>query len=160
MASKFICVLAQSGHPSSSRNSHDDAPQVLLQPHLINASHFTLSWLPSADLQTSTMRASNFGLSRPPSASPDSHNYCLQICIFRAFKCISKLAQTQPPRASLNSHNYRVLVRRITASEYISKSTWSLCGETGEWAHHQLSARPPIASEENPSERADLPQGA
>jgi len=62
---------------------------------------------------------SKLARSQPPSVSPNSHDYGVQVCTVTASKCISKLAQSRPPSVSPNSlaHGLRVHLqtRSITA---------------------------------------------
>jgi len=71
---------------------------------------------------------------RPPSVSPSSLDYGLQVCTITASMCISKLARSQSPSVSLNSHDYGLQVnlqtRSITASKYIIKDRRQDYGDT------------------------------
>jgi len=72
---------------------------------------------------------SKLARSRPPSVSPDSLDYSLQVRTIMASKSISKLARSWPPSASLSSLDLSLQVhiqtRSITASKCISEFTRS-----------------------------------
>jgi len=84
-----------------------------------------LNHRPQVHLQTHLITTCKFAQSRPPSVSPNSLHYCLQVCTIMASKCISKLAQSRSQSASLSSLDQGLQVylqiRSITASKYISK---------------------------------------
>ena len=128
-ASKCIAKLAPIRPPSS----HDHDLQVHLQTRSITASKLVQSWPPSAYLQTRLITASNcisnLTQSRPPSVSPNSLDYGLQVLTILASKCFSKLAQSQSWSASLSlldqGLQVHLLSRSITASECISEFTRS-----------------------------------
>jgi len=73
--------------------------------------------------------SSNLARSWPPSVSPDSLDYGLQVRTIMASKCISKPARCWPPSASLSSLDLSLQVhiqtRSITASKCISEFTRS-----------------------------------
>jgi len=76
-------------------------------------------------LQTRSITAYKLARSRPPSVSPNSLDYGLQVRTIMASKCIYTLARSQPPSASPNSLDHGLQVhlqtRSITASKCISK---------------------------------------
>jgi len=104
--------------------------------------------------------ASKFTRSQPWSASPNSHNYGLQVHLqirsITASKCISRLARLQPLSASSNllypSVQVYLETRSIRASECISKLTPSRCCETLE-----VEGRQPII--DSPPHLACHPKG-
>ena len=57
-------------------------------------------------VQTRSITAYKFARSRPPSASPSSHDYGLQMHLQTRTITASKLARSRPPSVSPNSHNY------------------------------------------------------
>jgi hypothetical protein len=70
---------------------------------------------------------SNLTRSRPPSITPNSHDYSLQLCTIIASKCICTLAWSRSQSASLSSINHGCQVhletRWITDLECISEFT-------------------------------------
>jgi len=83
----------------------------------------------SPSQSTASKYSSILARSRPPSVSPDSLDYSLQVCTIMASMCISKLALSLPPSASLSSldlsHQVHIQIRSITASKCISEFTRS-----------------------------------
>jgi len=69
-------------------------------------------------LQTSTIRASKLTPSQPPSVSPKSHDYGLQVHI-------SKLTRSRPPSVFPNSLDHGLKVRLIKASKCVYQLAWS-----------------------------------
>jgi len=76
-----------------------DLLQVLLQSRSITASK-CISKLAQSEPPSGISKHARL---RPPTASPNSHNYGLQVPMFTASKCISHRAQSQPPSTSLRS---------------------------------------------------------
>ena len=107
-ASEWICNLTRSPTPTVSAHSHHRGLQVYLQSRTIMASKciskLAGSW-PQSNLQTQSIMAGKFAWSWPPSESPNSLDYGLEVETVRASKCISKLARSQPWSVSLSSLN-------------------------------------------------------
>jgi len=106
-----------------SPNSLNDGLQLYLQTGSITASKFARSWPPSAYLQSHSITASScisklaqlwprsshnhglqvhiskLALSRPPGASPNTLDYCLQVppqsCCITASECISQFTRSR-----------------------------------------------------------------
>jgi len=127
--SKYSSNLARSRPPSGSPNSITCGLQVHLPTHSITASKCIskLSWLwpPSSHdhgLQVYTTKLTQL---QPPSASPNSLDRGLKVCMIVTSKCISTLARSRWESASLSSP-VRVLevylqIRSITGSQCLSK---------------------------------------
>jgi hypothetical protein len=104
--------LTRSRHPISAPNFLD----YRLQTRSIAAYKFAQSWPPSAYLQTRQIMASKciskLAQSQPPSVSPNSLDYGLQVDIQTSLitisECISKFTRSQPPSVSLNTLHYHL----------------------------------------------------
>jgi len=88
---------------------------------------------------TASKYSSNLARSWPPSASPNSLNYGLQVHLWvhsiSVSKCVSTFARSRRPSASLSSldRSLQVHLQRcsITASKYISTERPRVYGDTG-----------------------------
>jgi len=78
---------------------------------------------------------SKLAQSQPPSVSPNSLDYGLQVRMITALKCISEFTRPWPPSASLSSldhgHQVQFSTRSITASKYIVNERRRVYGDTG-----------------------------
>jgi len=114
-----------------------DRLQVLVQSRSITASK-CISRLarlraPRSHDHCLQVHISKLARSRPPSVSPNSLDYGLQVHLqtrsITISECISKFTRSRPPSVSPNTLDYRLQVhlqiRSITALEYISEFTRS-----------------------------------